>query len=1292
MLVLRGEPAFSLFRIEKKLASLKQVSPGIRQISTSYIYLVKPATQLSSDEIARLEDLLHAQYQTDPGVWPDHGLLVVPRQGTISPWSSKATDIVHHCGLDKIRRVERGIIWQFEFNQDDQPDRKTLSALRLLIHDRMTQTVLNNLSEANTLFQAGKPKPFKQIDLLGAGKQALVTANTSMGLALSSDEIDYLVTAFTTLGRNPSDIELMMFAQANSEHCRHKIFNAEWTIDGAAMPDSLFGMIRTTHAHHPGRVLSAYTDNSAVMQGYAASRFFPDPVDNTYHYHPEDVNILIKVETHNHPTAISPFPGAATGSGGEIRDEAATGTGAKPKAGMTGFAVSNLHLPELPQDWEIHTGKPDRIVSALDIMIEGPLGAAAFNNEFGRPALCGYFRSYEQAIPGTHAVFGYHKPIMLAGGYGSIRTVHIEKKPINAGAKLVVLGGPAMLIGLGGGAASSIASGTGDADLDFASVQRDNPEMQRRCQEVIDRCWALGNDNPIVSIHDVGAGGLSNALPELVYQGNRGALFNMREIPNDDPGMSPMELWCNESQERYVLAIRPDAIDTFSALCLRERAPFAVLGVADDSGQLQLHDPVFNNKPIDMPLNILLGKPPRMSRDVKRTQFHAKPLQLANISLPEAVRRLLQLPAIADKRFLITIGDRSVSGLVVRDQMIGPWQCPVADCAVTASSYDAWVGEAMAIGERTPVAVLNAPASGRLALAEAITNISAARILKINDIAFSANWMAACGQAGEDAKLYDTVNAVAALARALNISIPVGKDSLSMNTIWKDGAELKQVYAPMSVNITAFAPVADIRKILTPQLQARVDTCLLLIDLSGKRNRLGGSCLAQVFNQFGEHTADLDNPALLAGFFQTIQLLNEMDMVLAYHDRSDGGLFVTVCEMAFASHQGVDIQLQTDSTEIFAQLFSEEPGAVIQIANQHRDSVIQACINAGLTHEHLQFIGELNDQRNITVYNNKSDIYTESLAKLHKLWSSTSNTIQLLRDNPDCAREELETILDMDDPGLFISVPAQQSGKLGAVINNGARPRIAILREQGVNGQVEMAAAFTRAGFDCVDVHTNDLISNTVSLNSFHGFVACGGFSYGDVLGAGGGWAKSILFNSALRDSFQQFFARTDTFGLGVCNGCQMLSQMRELIPGAEHWPDFVRNRSEQFEARLSMVEIMPSPSIFTNGMEGAFVPIVVSHGEGRTRFRPGQQPGLSLPFMCFTDNYGKPSEHYPANPNGSADGLTAFTTTNGRFSIIMPHPERVFLTRQLSWAPSNWSHEESPWMRMFQNARKWVK
>jgi len=1292
MLVVHGESALSSFRIEKKLATLRQLCPQVSSIEAEFIYLANLSVELQADELQKLETLLQTSASVKQTTTSTLALVVIPRPGTISPWSSKATDIVHHCGLANVKRIERGIVWRIGFSDGFQPATQTLSGLKQHIYDRMTQIVLDDISQASALFKTDTARPYRQINLLTEGKQALVSANQAMGLALSADEIDYLTSAFSTLGRNPTDVELMMFAQANSEHCRHKIFNANWTIDGLDMPASLFGMIRTTHEENPGRTLSAYKDNAAVMQGYSASRFFPDPADHGYRYHPENVNILMKVETHNHPTAISPFPGAATGSGGEIRDEAATGTGAKPKAGMTGFTVSNLKLPDALKPWEIDHGKPDRIVSALDIMIEAPIGAASFNNEFGRPALCGYFRSYEQQDPQAKVTYGYHKPIMLAGGYGSVRDAHINKQQIPVKAKLVVLGGPAMLIGLGGGAASSLASGQSDAELDFASVQRDNPEMQRRCQEVIDRCWALGEKNPIISVHDVGAGGLSNALPELVYESERGACFNLREIPNDDPGMSPMEIWCNESQERYVLAINPDVIDIFTGFCKRERAPYAIIGEADDTRHLQLHDNIFNNLPIDMPLDVLLGKPPRMHRYAEHVTRDRLPLDPVNIRLDDAISRLLQLPTIADKRFLITIGDRSVSGLVVRDQMIGPWQTPVADCAITASSYDAYVGEAMAIGERTPVAILNAPASGRLALTEAVTNICAARILHLSDIALSANWMAACGQPGEDARLYDTVEAVAKLARELKVCIPVGKDSLSMNTIWNDAGMNKQVYSPLSVNITAFAAVADIRKSLTPQLQDHTETCLLLIDLGAGKNRTGGSCLAQVYNQFGDITPDLDNPALLTGFFQAIQLLNEMDMIMAYHDRSDGGVFVSLCEMAFASHLGIDITISGDNSDMLAALFSEEPGAVIQIANEHKESILQAFRNAGLDEKYVRTVGNLNRHKTITISRHGEMVYTSTLQTLQELWSSTSNAIQSLRDNPECARQELESILDMDDPGLFISIPFVMPKQPNApYINTGSKPRLAILREQGVNGQVEMAAAFTRAGFDCTDVHTSDLVNKTVALSEFHGIAACGGFSYGDVLGAGGGWAKSILFNPQLRDSFQQFFERVDTFGLGICNGCQMMSQLRELIPGSKDWPDFIRNRSEQFEARLVMVEIVDSPSIFTQGMAGAFVPIAVAHGEGRVRFRTGQKLAQSNPVMQFTNNQRKATEHYPANPNGSPDGLTSFTSADGRFTIMMPHPERVFLTRQLSWAPADWQHEETPWMQLFRNARKWV-
>jgi phosphoribosylformylglycinamidine synthase len=1293
MFVVRGESALSNFRLEKKLASLKAICSQVTSVTSVYIYLVDIASELNDHETKMIDVLVHANNDHTLTNNSVNELIVIPRPGTISPWSSKATDIFHHCGLNTVKRVERGISFCIEFESAYQPDAELLSRLKLQIHDRMTQIVIDDISLANNLFQSEAPRTLQHIDIISMGKKALIDANVEMGLALASDEIDYLYDTFINLKRNPTDVELMMFAQANSEHCRHKIFNADWTIDGKSTSKKLFNMIKTTFEANPGRILSAYKDNSAVMQGYSATRFFPDTHDHLYRYVEENVNILMKVETHNHPTGISPYSGAATGAGGEIRDEAATGIGAKPKAGLSGFAVSNLHIPDLENPWEVNHGKPDRIASALDIMIEAPIGAASYNNEFGRPSICGYFRSYEQQDPNSKVIFGYHKPIMLAGGMGSIRQSHVKKGEIPVNSKLIVLGGPAMLIGLGGGAASSLTSGASDADLDFASVQRDNPEIQRRCQEVIDRCWALGENNPIISIHDVGAGGLSNALPEIVYESDRGASFDLRKIPNDDLGMSPMEIWCNESQERYVLAIHLDDIEKFTALCDRERAPFAVIGDANDSKQLELTDTQFDTTPIDMPLDVLLGKPPKMHRDVTHNNFQSNPLQTNKIIIDDAIKRILQLPTVADKRFLITIGDRSVSGLVVRDQMVGPWQCPVADCAITSSSYDAYTGESMAIGERTPVAILNAAASGRLALAEAITNICASRISRINDIALSANWMAACGQPGEDAKLYDTVEAVSDLAKTLNICIPVGKDSLSMNTIWQDGEESRQVYSPLSLNITAFAPVCDIRLALTPQLQPHENTLLLLIDFGGGKNRLGASCLAQVYNEFGDVTADIDEPELLKGFFQAIQLLNEMGLILAYHDRSDGGAFVTLCEMAFAGHTGIDISMNVNANDALGFMFNEEAGAIIQIYNDHKDSVKKVFTNAGFTSNHLKLIGTPNDSKEICISNNNDILYTNDLSTLHKLWSEPSIRIQALRDNPVCALQEQTSILNMDDPGLHISVSFDMTKPAQApLVNTGARPKVAILREQGVNGHIEMAAAFTRAGFDAVDVHMNDLIHATTTLEEYQGIVACGGFSYGDVLGAGGGWAKSILYNSKLRDAFQKYFEQTNIFGLGVCNGCQMLSQLRELIPGAQHWPDFIRNQSEQFEARLVMVEMIESASIFTQDMAGSFIPVVVSHGEGRTKFNADQDINLSNPVMRFTDNSDKVTETYPANPNGSLLGLTGFTNVDGRISIMMPHPERVFLAKQLSWAPKDWPHEESPWIKLFNNARAWVE
>ena len=1286
LLTLRGCTALSGFRKDKRLTSIQQLVPAVISLQTAYIHFVHLREQLTEDETACLHNLLDygQPSQEKPEV---HPLLVTPRSGTISPWSSKATDIVHNCGLKKVIRVERGTAWYLMTVQEQTLSSEQIEKIKPVIHDRMTETVLADFDQAASLFAETQPAPMLNIDIMTHGKDALTDANQSMGLALSAAEIDYLLENFRKLARNPTDVELMMFAQANSEHCRHKIFNAEWTAGGKKMAMSLFDMIRETHKHNPGRVLSAYSDNAAVMTGYSASRFFPDPVSHYYQPHQEDVHILMKVETHNHPTAISPCPGASTGSGGEIRDEAATGRGAKPKAGLTGFSVSNLNIPDFKQPWEQHYGKPERIVSALDIMLEGPIGGAAFNNEFGRPALCGYFRSFEQADQ-NGVIRGYHKPIMLAGGYGMIRSGHIRKQNIPAGTKLIVLGGPAMLIGLGGGAASSMDTGKSHVELDFASVQRDNAEMERRCQEVIDACWALGEKNPILSIHDVGAGGLSNALPELISASDRGAHFELRLIPNAEPGMSPMEIWCNEAQERYVLAIPPDVLPIFERFCERERAPYAILGKVTDDDQLVLHDELFNNKPIDIPLSVLLGQIPRMQRSADSIRQKDTSFGLKNTDLRETIHRILHLPAVADKHFLITIGDRTVSGHTVRDQMVGPWQTPVADCGITASAIGACTGEAMAIGERAPLALINAPASGRMAVGEAITNIAAARIMVMDDISLSANWMAACGEDDEDANLYATVRAVSELCQSLGINIPVGKDSLSMNTFWKDNGRQKQVTAPLSLIVTAFAPVVDIRQSLTPQLRTDVDgTVLLLVDLGYGQNRLGGSALTQVYNQIGGVAPDTDQPEDLRIFFRAMQILNETGMILAYHDRSDGGLFVTLCEMAFAARTGLDIDLNHLNDESLPILFNEELGAVIQVRKDDIETVRKTFSDSGLT-DHIHIIGTLNRNKSLNIVRQGKNIFSEDLLTLHQHWSATSYQMQLLRDNPECARQEYNRLRDKNDPGLSVHTTFELSAP---VIQTGARPSIAILREQGVNGHIELAAAFYRAGFDCVDVHMQDIINGDVSLESFHGLAAGGGFSYGDVLGAGGGWAKSILYNPRARDAFQAYFARSDCFGLGLCNGCQMFSQLRALIPEAEQWPDFVRNQSEQFEARLVMVEVTESPSILLRNMAGSRLPVVVAHGEGRASFQSGTAARSAIVSLRFIDNCGEPTEIYPANPNGSPDGQTGFTTPDGRFTIMMPHPERVFLKQQFSWFPGDWHHEDSPWMQVFRNAREWI-
>ncbi|MBK9312039.1 MAG: phosphoribosylformylglycinamidine synthase [Rhodocyclaceae bacterium] len=1288
---LRGAAAFSASR----LARLQELV-GTR-LTAEHWYFVETDGGLDADELARLKDLLDmpAQLPQQPA---GELILVTPRLGTISPWSSKATDIARNCGFSKVKRIERGTA----FHVQGAP--KSAVAIRHL-HDRMTESVLESLNAADELFHHYEPQPLTTVDILKGGRAAMVAANGELGLALSDDEIDYLVDNFGKLGRNPTDVELMMFAQANSEHCRHKIFNATWTVDGQDQPLSLFGMIRETHKAHPEGTVVAYSDNASVIDGATIRRFLPG-AGGKYGYVEDTTHILAKVETHNHPTAISPFPGAATGSGGEIRDEGATGRGSKPKAGLCGFSVSDLNIPGYAQPWESGYGKPDRIASALDIMIEGPLGAAAFNNEFGRPNLAGYFRTFEQEFNGE--VRGYHKPIMIAGGVGNIADRHCFKNEFPAGTLLIQLGGPGMLIGLGGGAASSMATGTNTADLDFASVQRGNPEMQRRAQEVIDRCWQLGEANPILAIHDVGAGGISNAMPELANDAKRGARFELRNVPSEEPGMSPREIWSNEAQERYVLAIPPRRLEEFKAMCERERCPFAVLGEATAERELIVTDKHFGNKAVDMPMEVLLGKPPRMHRNATRKQVSMPALDVGGIDLKEAAFRVLRLPAVASKSFLITIGDRSVGGMTARDQFVGPWQVPVADVAVTTMGYDTWLGECFAMGERTPLAMLEAPASGRMAIGEAITNIAAADIASLNHIKLSANWMAAAGHGNEDAALFDTVRTVGLdFCPALGVSIPVGKDSLSMRTRWEENGTAKQVVAPLSLIVTAFAPCADVRKTLTPQLRADQEvgeTELILIDLGKGRNRLGGSALAQVHGKSGDVPPDAD-AASLKCFFNAVRQLRPK--LLAYHDRSDGGLFATVCEMSFASHLGVSLNLDAlcfdplmndvDGIErapqlldgrmrdrMVAALFNEELGAVVQIRREDRSEVMQTLRDAGLgACSHA--IGTLNGADEVRVWRNAKSVFAARRVELQQAWSEVSHRIARLRDDAGCADEEFDALLDAGDPGLAATLTFDPAAPFAI---GGAKPRIAVLREQGVNGQVEMAAAFDRAGFECIDVHMSDLHARRVAMTDFSGFVACGGFSYGDVLGAGQGWAKSILFNERLRDDFAAFFARPDSFALGVCNGCQMMSHLAGIIPGAQSWPTFHRNRSEQFEARFVMVEIPESRSIFLAGMMGSRLPVVVSHGEGRAVFAGDSgKPAVALRYI---DNRGRVATTYPFNPNGSPAGIAGVTTPDGRFTIMMPHPERIFRTVQMSWHPEGWG-ENSPWLTMFRNARKWV-
>ena len=1212
-------------------------------------------------------------------------LIAIPRPGTISPWSSKATDIAHACGLEKIERIERGICYGLQFKTE--PDSTGLAALSRHLFDRMTEKVIDCGDQAWALFKTHVPTPLETVALLSEGPEALARANSELGLALSDDEIDYLNVKYTGLQRDPSDAELMMFAQANSEHCRHKIFNARWIIDGETQDRTLFDMIRSTTEARPDGVISAYSDNAAVMEGWQGKRLMPDR-DRQYRYHDEAIQILMKVETHNHPTAISPFPGAATGSGGEIRDEGATGLGAKPKAGLTGFTVSHLRIPDFAQPWEQDFPHPDRMATPLEIMLDGPIGGAAFNNEFGRPNLLGYFRTFEAPGPTKSEIRGYHKPIMIAGGVGNVRNEHALKIDVPVGARLVVIGGPAMLIGLGGGAASSLASGSSHEELDFASVQRGNPEIERRAQEVIDRCWALGEQNPILLIHDVGAGGLSNAVPEAVDHSHLGARVELRDVPNAEPGMSPMAIWCNEAQERYIIVVADDRVEEFSALCDRERCPGAVIGTLTDDRRLVVTDREFGNRIVDMPMDMLLGKTPKTTRDVVRLPPVKKNLDLDGIELREAVLRVLRFPAVADKSFLIHIGDRTVGGLCVRDQLVGPWQVPVSDVAITASGHESVSGEAMSMGERTPLATMNAPASGRMAVGEAVTNIAAAAIDDISKIRLSANWMAAAGHPGEDANLFDTVKAVGhELCRELGIAIPVGKDSLSLRTRWQDDDGEYQVIAPVSLIVSAFAPVSDVRRHLTPALQRIGEgSSLLLIDLGLGANRLGGSCLAQAYSRDGGETPDLDDATRLSHFFKIIQELSKKNLILAYHDRSDGGLLGSVAEMMFAGRLGASLTTSGSEADVLAQLFNEELGAVLQVADSKLTEVMTV-VRKHNTDAHV--IGSVEAGDSLTVSRDGNVVLQLDRIGMQREWSETSYRLQSLRDNPETAREEYERILDGDDPGLSVHLNFDPSEDIAAPFVGGARPRVAILREQGVNSQYEMAAAFVRAGFDTVDVHMSDLFEGRDELGDYQGIVACGGFSFGDVLGAGGGWAKSILYHTRTRDQFAKFFARGDSFTLGVCNGCQMLSHLRELIPGTAYWPNFLRNKSEQFEARLNLVEVSDNKSIFLQGMAGCRIPIATSHGEGRANFFNATDQAIaeSLVALRYIDNYGNVAENYPANPNGSIDGICGLSNEDGRVTIMMPHPERVARTTQNSWHPEEWG-DDGAWMRIFRNAR----
>ena len=1289
---LRGASALSLFRIQKLAQKAAALGLPQAEIASEYWYFVSSTAPLDAAQTKKLQALLSAVRVDTPAAGQSL-FLITPRIGTISPWSSKATDIAHNCGLDGVERIERGMAVYVSGSLHDNERAQWAS----LLHDRMTESVLPDFQSAEKLFAAHEDQSFDTVDVLGGGRAALEAADKNMGLALSSDEMGYLLENYRALNRNPSDVELMMFAQANSEHCRHKIFNADFILNGEKQPKSLFRMIRDTHEASPQGTVVAYKDNSSVIEGAEIERFYPNADQGqAYGFHKENTHIIMKVETHNHPTAIAPFAGAATGAGGEIRDEGATGRGSRPKAGLTGFTTSNLQIPGFRQPWEKDYGKPEHIASPLDIMTDGPLGGAAFNNEFGRPNLLGYFRTFEAEKNGT--VHGYHKPIMIAGGLGNIQAEQTHKHEIPEGALLIQLGGKGMLIGLGGGAASSMDTGSNSADLDFNSVQRGNPEIERRAQEVIDRCWQLGKSNPIIAIHDVGAGGLSNAFPELVNDAGRGAIFELRAVPLEEHGMSPLQIWCNESQERYVLSVLPEDLEKFRAICERERCPFAVVGTATDDGRLQVRDELFGNSPVDLPLNVLLGKPPKTTRTDETQKQPAQAFSAAQYDLKESAYRVLRLPAVAAKNFLITIGDRTVGGMTHRDQMVGAWQTPVADCAVTLMGFNTHRGEAMSMGEKPALALFDAPASGRMCVGEAITNIAATHIGALGNVKLSANWMAACGVKGEDEKLYRTVDAVSQLCQSLGVSIPVGKDSLSMKTVWQENGAQKSVVSPLSLIISAFAPVQDVRKTVTPDIKPVADSVLLLVDLGFGKARMGGSVLSQVWNDLGGESPDIDADTLKV-FYDIMQQLVAEEKLLAYHDRSDGGLFATLAEMALAGRTGLNIDLEEDfAMERLVEnrcdqdiLFNEELGAVIQI--RHEDlHYVQALFEQHEFPEILYQIG----QPEIGSSDIKIGDTVFALADLQAVWQETSHQIQRLRDNPACADSEFALLADKERGKLFADLTFDLKEDIAVPYLSGSlQPKIAILREQGVNGHVEMAAAFTRAGFKAVDVHMSDLIAGRVSLETFQMLAACGGFSYGDVLGAGEGWAKTILFNDRLRDQFAEFFARPDTLSLGVCNGCQMMSNLAEIIPGAEGWAKFKRNESEQFEARLSMVRVPKSPSLILGEMAGSALPVVVSHGEGRADFAHLGLPENPVPgslhiALQYTDGLGEVTQQYPLNPNGSPQGIAGITTADGRVTIMMPHPERVYRTAQMSWCPEEWkAFELGGWYRLFAAARK---